>query len=80
VVLPLPQGQGPPRLSLNPAILAPAGDATNWNGAGYLNSGFLQPLPGQPTPSFTVRFEAAGTYDYVCVLHEGMTGTVVVNP
>jgi plastocyanin len=80
VAIPLPQAGAPPRLQLNPVVLAPAGDATAWNGSGYLNSGFLQPMPGQPTPSYTVRFQAAGTYDYVCVLHEGMVGTVVVGP
>jgi plastocyanin len=80
VVVPQPQPAGPPRLMLNPVVLAPAGDAAGWNGSGYLNSGFLQPMPGQPTPAFTVRFEAAGTYDYVCVLHDGMAGTIVVEP
>jgi hypothetical protein len=41
VIMPLPQASGPPRLQLNPLILAPAGDAAAWNGSGYLNSGFL---------------------------------------
>jgi plastocyanin len=80
VVVPVPQAGGPPHLQLNPVVLAPAGDAGAWNGSGFLNSGFLQPMPNQPTPAFTVRFQAAGTYDYVCVLHEGMVGTVVVAP
>lgn len=80
IVIPQPQASGPPRLQLNPAVLAPAGDAGDWSGAGYLNSGFLQPGPGQPTPTFSVTFEAAGTYDYLCLLHEGMVGTIVVEP
>jgi plastocyanin len=80
VVVPQPQPAGPPRLQLNPVVLAPAGEPTSWNGAGYLNSGFLQPLPNQPTPTFTVRFQATGSFDYVCLLHEGMVGTVVVQP
>jgi plastocyanin len=78
VVLPLPQAAGPPRLQLNPAVLMPAGDAGDWNGGSYLNSGFLQPMSGQPVPEFAVHFSVAGTYDYVCLLHEGMVGTVVV--
>jgi len=78
VVVPQPQAGGPPKLQLNPLVLAPAGEATNWDGGSYLNSGFLQPMPGQPTPTFTVRFANPGTYDYVCVLHEGMVGTIVV--
>jgi plastocyanin len=78
VVLPQPQANGPPRLQLNPTVLAPGGDPTDFGGGTFLNSGFLQPMPGQATPTFTVHFTAPGTYDYVCVLHEGMTGTVVV--
>jgi plastocyanin len=37
-------------------------------------------MPGQPLPEFAVHFSVAGTYDYVCLLHEGMVGTVVVEP
>jgi plastocyanin len=80
VVVPQPQAGGPPKLQLNPQVLAPAGDPTNWDGGSYLNSGFLQPMPNQPTPTFTVTFANPGTYDYVCVLHEGMDGTIVVEP
>jgi plastocyanin len=78
VVVPQPQPAGPPRLQLNPMVLAQAGDATNWDGGSYLNSGFLQPMPGQPTPTFTVVFASRGVYDYVCLLHEGMVGTIEV--
>jgi plastocyanin len=80
VVIPEPQGSGPPRLKLNPAVLAPAGSAIDWNGGTLLHSGFQQPMPGRPAPEFGVHFSTAGTYDYVCLLHEGMRGTVVVLP
>ena len=80
VAVPQPQPNGPPKLELNPMVLRPSGDPENWSGGTYLNSGFLQPMPGQPTPTFTVRFTAPGTYDYLCLLHDGMTGTVVVLP
>lgn len=80
VVIPQPQTGGPPRLQLNPAVLAPAGSAVDWNGGSFLNSGFLQPMPGTPNPEFGVHFSVAGTFDYVCLLHEGMVGTVVVLP
>jgi plastocyanin len=80
VVVPQTQPGAPPALQLNPQVLAPAGNATNWDGGTFLNSGFLQPMPGKPTPTFTVRFTNPGQYDYVCVLHEGMVGTVVVEP
>jgi len=80
VVMPQPQANGPPRLQLNPAVLAPAGAAGDWDGGSYLNSGFLQPMPHQPAPEFGVHFSTAGTFDYVCLLHPGMQGTIVVLP
>jgi plastocyanin len=80
VIVPQPQQGGPPRLQLNPEVLAPTNNNNEWNGASYLNSGFLSPTPGQPEPEFTVVFSAAGTYDYLCLLHPGMVGTVEVLP
>lgn len=57
-----------------PAALAPSGDPTNYTG-GALNSGIL--LPGK---TFTVTFKKAGTFPYICALHDemGMVGKVVV--
>ncbi len=51
---------------------------------GYVNSGFIWPQ-GQTPPglqvieSFSVTFEKAGTYDYLCVIHPWMTGRVAVS-
>ncbi len=39
------------------------------------SSGFM--LPGQ---SFTLTFTEPGLYNYVCFLHAGMQGAVVVMP
>ena len=52
----------------------PVGDPTHFSG-GQLNSG-IQP----PGASFAVTFTKAGTFDYICALHDfmGMVGTVVV--
>jgi plastocyanin len=80
IIIPQPQPNGPPRLMLSPTVLAPAGAAINWNGGTFLNSGFLQPMPGAPTPQFSVTFGSTGWYDYLCLLHVGMVGTVVVLP
>jgi plastocyanin len=82
VVIPHPEADGPPRLELNPVVVKPAGDPTSFAG-GALHSGFLdaaQLPPGSPAPTFTVRFDQPGRYEYVCMLHEGMTGTIVVEP
>jgi plastocyanin len=49
----------------------------------YVNSGWLVPkghkqfYPGSST-SFTVTFQKAGTYHYICQLHPWMTGSVLV--
>lgn len=58
-----------------PGLFAPSGDPTSYAG-GDLNSGII--LPGG---TFTVTFTKAGTYDYVCALHDfmGMKGKVVVS-
>lgn len=56
----------------NPAV--PLGDPSAYSG-GQLNSGIQ--VPGD---SFKVTFTAAGTYSYICALHDymGMTGKVIV--
>jgi len=57
-----------------PNIFVPYGDPTHFSGQ-QLNSGILL-----PKSSFTVTFTKAGTYHYVCALHDylGMVGTVKV--
>jgi plastocyanin len=59
-----------------PALLQPSGDPTNYRG-GDLNSGILT-----PGSRFTVTFKKAGTFHYICGLHDdmGMKGVVVVKP
>lgn len=63
---------------------APPNAAYTMDGTGkYVNSGWLVPkgqeqlYPGSST-SFTVTFQKAGTYHYICQLHPWMTGSVVV--
>jgi plastocyanin len=80
LIVPQPQPGGPPRLSLNPQVLMPAGDPSNYAG-GFLNSGFIDPPmlpPGQA--AYAVTFAQPGSYSYLCLLHEGMMGTVTVLP
>ena len=57
-----------------PNIFAPYGDPTNFTGQ-QLNSGIM--VPGS---TFTVTFNKAGTFSYICGLHDylGMVGTVTV--
>lgn len=78
--------------SLAPVVIAADGNVTHMQPNApytmkgdeqYVNSGWLWPdklvpqgLP--PITSFEVKFEQAGTYDYVCAIHPWMTGQVVV--
>ena len=39
----------------------------------------LAPQGAPPIKSFSVTFENAGKYDYLCVVHPWMTGTVIVD-
>jgi len=52
----------------------PSGDPTNFTG-GNLNSGIVG-----PGGTFTVTFKKAGTFPYICALHDytGMVGKVIV--
>jgi plastocyanin len=76
-----PQASGPPKLVLNPVALAPAGGST-YSGTGFFNSGLLQgtqsPAPGPR--NYSLVFDTPGTYEYICILHDGMgmDGTINV--
>jgi plastocyanin len=59
---------------------------TNYSMSGtedYVNSGWLLPkgqenlYPGSGN-TFTMTFQKAGTYDYLCIIHPYMTGRVIV--
>jgi plastocyanin len=81
VMLVTPQQGGPPKIELNPAVLAPAGGAS-YDGTGFVNSGFL-PGTQDPTPgsrAFSLTFTRPGTYEFICILHDemGMNGHVTV--
>jgi plastocyanin len=59
-------------------IFAPSGDPAHFSG-GALNSGIM-PANAGPASTFTVTFTAAGTFQYICALHDymGMVGEVIV--
>jgi plastocyanin len=79
LVAPVPQTGGAPFLAFNPQLFLPAG-GPEYDGTGYVNSGFLQ--KGTPSPTtFALKFTRPGTYTYACALHadQGMTGTITVS-
>ncbi len=81
LILTEPQQNGPPKLVLNPEVAAPAGGST-FSGNNLTSSGIIfgqqDPTPGPKT--YSLVFDKAGTYDYLCLLHDqmGMTGTITV--
>jgi plastocyanin len=67
----------------NVTYLQPGSNYTFTGDESYLNSGWIWPEgqvpPGAPPiTSFTMTFENPGTYNYICVIHPWMTGTVMV--
>ena len=64
--------------------LPPNANYTMTGNEGYVNSGWIWP-DGQTPPglqeisSFSVKFEKAGTYPYMCIIHPWMAGTVTVS-
>jgi plastocyanin len=81
-----PQPSGPPKIIQNPLTLFPQGGQV-FNGEGYVNSGFLGELNGEPLPggpAYELTFDTAGEFPYYCILHAsgpegpGMAGTITV--
>lgn len=81
-----PQEGGPPKVVLNPDVLAVAGGPV-YSGSGYVNSGVLDEAAGLPT-TFELTFDTPGEYEYFCAFHaggppggamEGMVGHIVVS-
>jgi plastocyanin len=66
---------GNPIFALKPAAAPTIQNGGDWVTDGPANSGFI--VPGQ---SFTARFPNPGVYPYVCLIHPGMNGVVVVMP
>ena len=65
----------PDGLLLSPAVAFPSGGPV-YDGTGYVNSGVLP--AGPDATSFALTFSKAGAYSYVCLLHPGMAGQVIV--
>lgn len=63
------------RVLFNPEVAFPQGGKT-YDGTGIANSGVLDGLG----KSYTLTFTKPGRYAFICLLHPGMQGTVVVQP
>ncbi|HEY3229624.1 MAG TPA: plastocyanin/azurin family copper-binding protein [Roseiflexaceae bacterium] len=61
---------------VQPAATAFPAGGPNYDGTGFVNSGLLE----GKDKTFSLTFTKAGSYSYVCLLHPGMGGAVVVQP
>ena len=53
--------------------------SSTWNGQGFHSSGvFINSNPPSNIEGYKLKFTRAGTYHYICVVHDNMKGTVVV--
>ncbi len=76
-VVPMPQEGKPPILALGPGGAPMTQSGATIKTGDKFSSGLLAPVPGQ-LPTFTLTFADPGVYPYVCNVHLGMNGVVVV--
>ena len=76
-VVPMPQEGKPPILTAGPALAPMTQSGATIKAGDKFSSGLLEPVPGK-LPTFTLTFADVGVYPYVCNLHAGMNGVVVV--
>jgi plastocyanin len=70
-----PPGKGGPTKGLHFKVVA----SSSWNGQGHHSSGVFTNSFGPPViEGYKLKFTKAGTYHYICVVHDHMKGTVVV--
>lgn len=74
---PMPQKNGPPIIAVGPALAPMTKDGDTVKAGGAFDAGLLLPVPGQ-LPTFTLTFADPGVYPYLCHIHPGMTGVIVV--
>jgi plastocyanin len=71
---PAPPPSGPPPAEGAPPV---AITTSTFDGSGLHSSGIVFGDPGTPT-SYAVTFTKAGKYHYICTIHDGMEGDVIV--
>ncbi|MEZ4669318.1 MAG: plastocyanin/azurin family copper-binding protein [Anaerolineae bacterium] len=72
-IIPQENAGGPPTLLAGPGFLGTTPDGTTVGAGESFNSTFL--VPGQ---SFSLTFKDPGVYPYICHVHPGMGGAVIV--
>ncbi len=74
-----PPGQTAPDPGSDPGLFAPTPPTGAYDGAVLVNSG-LAPQGPDAVPPFEMTFAKAGAYNYACVIHPQMVGTITVVP
>lgn len=72
-----------PQLTISPLTVLPQGSASISSPSQVRSSGLVRILaapPRQPPAPFSLTFTRAGTYHYMCAVHPGMRGVVIVVP
>jgi len=72
-----PPGQSAPAPGSDTSLFAPTPPKGAYDGTTLVNSGLVPQGPQAPPP-FVMTFAKAGTYNYTCVIHPQMVGTIVV--
>jgi len=52
--------------------------SASWNGKGFHNSGLFGNSFPPNIEGYKLTFTHAGTYKYICTVHDNMKGTIVV--
>jgi plastocyanin len=73
----LAPGQTAPDPGSDTSLFAPTPPTGPYDGTVLVNSGLL-PLGPDAVPPFETTFSKAGSYNYLCVIHPQMVGTIVV--
>ena len=67
---------GPPKgITLDNIDAANVKSGVSYDGTNFIHSGFITP---DPTSSYTIKFTKTGSFQFVCLIHPGMAGTVTV--
>ena len=70
-----PPAKGGPTKGINFKVVA----KSSWDGQGFHNSGVFTNSFGPPLiEGYELKFTKAGTYHYICTVHDHMKGTVIV--
>ncbi len=71
-----PAGAAPPPPDPKaPPVLIQGG---TWDGTGFMSSGIIVSFPPGPLFQYQLSFSKAGTYQFKCLIHDNMEGTVKV--